>query len=67
MAEKDLERGFADAGDLALVSQLSEANSANAEFAQISVWSAADFASIIRASRVFRCSFLTYLFRCFSH
>ena len=55
------------ARDLTFVSQLSEANSANAEFAKICVWSAADFASIICASRVFRCSCLTYLFRCFSH
>lgn len=50
------------ARDLAFVCQFSEANSANAEFAKICVWSAADFTSIICASREFRCSCLTYFF-----
>jgi hypothetical protein len=47
---------FSDTGDLAFVSEFPEANSANAELAEISVWSSADLTSIVSACRVFRLS-----------
>ena len=46
------------ARDLTLVSKLSEADSANAELAEISVGSSADLASVIGTSGKFRCSLL---------
>ena len=49
MAEKDLERGFADAGDLALVRQLAEADTADAVVTQIGVGTAADLAAVVLA------------------
>ena len=53
------------ARNLALVSQLAEANTANAILSQISVRSAADFAPVIRLRAVFR-SFLLFQNHCFS-
>ena len=58
---------FSHAGTLTLVRELSETNSANAELSQISVWSAADFASCICLSRMLRLSLLLYFHRSFSH
>ena len=42
-----LERGLADAGDLALVSQLAEADTADAIVTQISVGTAAQLAAVV--------------------
>ena len=47
MAEKDLERGFADAGDLALVRQLAEADTADAVVPEVGVGTAADLAAVV--------------------
>ena len=41
------ETGFAYAGDLALVSQLAEADTADAVVSQISMRTAADFAAVV--------------------
>ena len=46
-----LETGLADAGDLALISQLTEADTADAVVAQVSVGAAADLAAIVLTSR----------------
>ena len=45
------ETGLADAGDLALISQLTEADTADAVVAQVSVGAAADLAAIVLTSR----------------
>ena len=46
-----LPAGLAHAGDLALVSQLTEADTANAKLTKVGMWSAADLASIVLTSR----------------
>ena len=46
-----LPAGFFDARDLALVSELSEADSADAVFSEVSMWSSADLASVICSRR----------------
>ena len=52
---------FLHAGDLTLVSKLSEADSANTELTQISVRSAADLASVVSTSGELRRSLLLLL------
>ena len=42
-----LPTGLLHSGDLAFISKLSEAYTANAVLAKISMWAAADFASVI--------------------
>ena len=44
---------FLDAGDLTCVSQLSEADTANAVLAKISMGSSADFTSVIGSGGIF--------------
>ena len=56
---------FLHAGDLTFVRQLSEADTANAVLAQISVRATADFASVVRSGGIFRRSCLLNLHRCF--
>ena len=67
MAEKDLERGFADAGDLALVRQLAEADTADAVVAQVGVGTTADLAAVVTASRELGGTLLLELHRSFCH
>ena len=43
----NLPRCFSDAGDLAFISQIAEANPADAVISQVSVRSAADFAAVV--------------------
>ena len=45
------EAGLADAGDLALISQLTEADTADAELAKVGMRPATDLASVIFARR----------------
>ena len=52
------EAGFPDAGDLALISQLTEADTADAVIAQVGVGAAADLAAIILAGGELRRSLL---------
>ena len=49
MAEKDLEGSLANAGDLALVGQLAEADTADAVVTQIGMRAAADLAAVVAA------------------
>ena len=44
---ENLEAGFADAGDLALISQFAEADTADAVVAQIGVRTTADLAAVV--------------------
>ena len=67
MAEKDLERGFADAGDLALVRQLAEADTADAVVTQIGVGTAADLAAVVLAGGELSRSLLLENHRFLSH
>ena len=53
-----LEGCFSDAGDLALICQLSEADTADAVVAQISVGTAADLAAVVSAGGELRLSLL---------
>ena len=46
MTEKDLPRSLADTGDLALVSQSAEADTAHAVVTQVGVGTAAQLASV---------------------
>ena len=55
---KFLPAGFADAGDLALVRQLTEADTADAVVAQVGVGTAADLAAVILAGGVLRLSLI---------
>ena len=64
---KFLPAGFADAGDLALVRQLTEADTADAVLFQYGVRSSADLASGICTCGKLRFSLLFYFERCFSH
>ena len=52
------EAGLAHAGDLALVSQLAEADTADAVVAQVSVRTAADLAAVVLTGRELRRSLL---------
>ena len=52
-----LPAGFADAGDLALVRQLTEADTAEAKFTHIAMRSAANFAAVIMTNFEFRFAF----------
>ena len=67
MAEKDLERGFADAGDLALVRQLAEADTADAVVTQIGVGTASDLAAVVLAGGELSRSLLLENHRFLSH
>ena len=49
ITEKDLPGGLLHAGDLALVSQLTEADTADAVVAQVGVGTAADLAAVVSA------------------
>ena len=60
-AEKDSPRGFFDSGDLALISQLSEADTADAVVAEICMGAAANLAAIIVASGELGLTLLLYL------
>ena len=53
-----LPAGLANAGDLALVSQLTEADTANTVVAQVSVGTAADLAAVVAAGRELSLSLL---------
>ena len=61
------EAGLADAGDLALVSQLTEADTADAVVAQISVGAAADLAAVVLAGGELSRSLLFQNHRFLSH
>ena len=52
------EAGLAHAGDLALISQLTEADTADAVVAQVSVRTAADLAAVVLTGRELRRSLL---------
>ena len=52
MTEKDLPGSLADTGDLALVSQLSEADTAHAILTQVCVRSTADLTSVVLLSLI---------------
>ena len=56
--EGNLPRSLAYAGDLALMSELTEADTANAVVTQISVGTTADFATVILSCGKFRRSSL---------
>ena len=49
MAEKDLPRCLSDTGDLALIGQLAEADTADAVVTQIGMGTAADLAAVVVA------------------
>ena len=49
---------LADTGDLALISQRAEADTANAVVAEVGMGSAADLASVVGSCGKFRCSLL---------
>ena len=61
------EGSLSDAGDLALVSQFAEADTADAVVAQISVGTAAELAAVVLASRELRRSLLLENHRFLSH
>ena len=44
-----LPAGFSHAGDLAFVGEFPEADAADAVFAKVSVWPAADFTPVVRS------------------
>ena len=67
MRAKDLEGGFADAGDLALVRQLAEADTAYAVVTQIGVGTAADLAAVVLAGGELSRSLLLENHRFLSH
>ena len=67
MTEKDLPRGLLHAGDLAFVSQLTEADTADAVVAQIGVGTAADLAAVVAAAGELRLSLLLQNHRSLSH
>ena len=67
MTEKDLPRCLPHAGDLALVSQFTEADTADAVVTQVGMGTAADLASGICTCGKLRFSLLFYFERCFSH
>ena len=50
MAKRDLPRRLLDAGDLALISQLAEADTANAVVTEVSMGAAADLAAVVAAA-----------------
>ena len=62
-----LPAGLADAGDLALVSQLAEADTADAVVAQVSVGTAADLAAVVLTGRELGRSLLLENHRFLSH
>ena len=62
-----LETGLADAGDLALISQLTEADTADAVVAQVSVGAAADLAAVVLAGGELSRSLLFENHRFLSH
>ena len=62
-----LPAGLADTGDLTLVGQLPEADTAYAVIAQVSMGSAADLAAVIAAAGELRLSLLLQDHRLFSH
>jgi len=62
-----LPTGFSYTGDLALVSQLTEADTAYAVVTQVSVGSAADLAAVVAAGRVLSLSLLLQNHRLLSH
>ena len=62
-----LERGLADAGDLALVSQLTEADTAHAIVTQVSVGAAAQLAAVVLTGRELSRGLLLQDHRLLSH
>ena len=64
---KFLPAGFADAGDLALVRQLTEADTADAVVAQVSVGTAADLAAVVSTNGELRLRLLLEYHRLLSH
>ena len=62
-----LERGLADAGDLALVSQLAEADTADAVVAQVGMGTAAQLAAVVLPGGVLGGSLLLQDHRFLSH
>ena len=67
MRTKDLERSLANAGDLALVGQLAEADTADAVVTQIGVGTAADLAAVVAAGGELSRSLLLENHRFLSH
>ena len=63
----NLPRSLLDAGDLALVSQLTEADTADAVVAQVSVGAATDLAAVVAAAGELRLSLLLQNHRLLSH
>ena len=62
-----LEACLADTGDLALVGQLAEADTADAVVTQVSVGAAADLAAVVLTSGELLLLLLLEDHRCFSH
>ena len=64
---RNLERSLSHAGDLALISQLAEADTADAVVAQIGMGTAADLAAVVRTRGELRRSLLLENHRFLSH
>ena len=62
-----LERSLTHAGDLALVSQLTEADTADTVLAQVSMGTTADLAAVVSAGRELGGTLLLELHRSFCH
>ena len=65
--QTELPAGFLYTGDLALVSKLAEADTANAEFAEITVRSAANLAAVVFSGGEFLISLLLNFHRSLCH
>src|SRR5574344_771780 len=67
MRAKDLEGSLANAGDLSLIRQLAEADTADAVVAQVGVRTAADLAAVVSTGRELGLSLLLENHRFLSH
>ena len=63
----DLPTGFGNAGDFAFISQLTETNTADAEFTHISMRTTADFAAVVASYLELGCPLLLSNHRFLSH